>query len=149
MMVDLFIKGFGLGAASGSAIAVAVTYLATMHFKGFNSVKSFYEGKEAALDELHVERHVEQSQTGIVFKKYRIHVQERLVYKHFPISPFWEHTMVREQKLDERELNALMDAGNKLLGIADLKKLGLRVLTSRVFGGAPEAATQARKASKT
>jgi hypothetical protein len=135
---ECLLHGIVLGVIFGAAIAALITYFATVHFTESSSVRAFYEGKEAALGELRMERFVDTSEEGIIRKKHYLVIRERLVYKNIPISPFWEHQLLTNEKLDKEALDALThtlaNVADKLLGLADFRKMALEALKSTVGG---------------
>jgi len=131
-----FFEGVGLGLLVGVVSATAIAYVLASRFIELKSKVAFYEGKEAAFHEFHIERHPYTVQEGIFRKKYYLLIKERLMLKDIPLSPFWEHKILVAENLDSEAINAVTNAlanvADKLLGISDLRKIVLDVLATRV-----------------
>jgi hypothetical protein len=129
---EVFLGGLAVATLSGGAVGGSVTYLLARRLFSF---EFFYKGKESALNEMRLERIPSSAQKGVFRKKYYLVIQERLLFKSLPISPWWEHRLQVSEMLDKDEINAVAKAltsvADKLLEFADLKKMALKAIGER------------------
>jgi hypothetical protein len=133
-----FLAGLGLGALGGGAVSAAIAYWAMVSSTKLRALQAFYDGKQAVLSELRMERIVDHREEGIVRKKYYLVIQERLLNNGLPMSPFWEHKFLISDKLNRDDLlaltNTLATVADKILGLADLRTMASELLKGRAGG---------------
>ena len=133
-----FLAGFGLGALGGGTVSGAIAYWATVSSKKLSSLQAFYDGKQAVLSELRIERIVDHREEDIIRKKYYLVIQERLLNNGFPMSPFWEYKFLINEKLNRDDLlaltNALATVADKILGLSDLRAMALELVKGKAVG---------------
>jgi hypothetical protein len=131
-----FLSGLAAGVLTGGVIATLITYWLLMPSSRLRSLQAFYEGKQAALSEISMERIVNIRQKGIVRKTRCLVIQERLLNNKLPMSPFWEHEFLIVERLDGDDLAAITGAlatvADRILGLADLRTMVLELIKARV-----------------
>jgi hypothetical protein len=125
------LTGLGIGAIAGGSLV----YFALLPHIKLKSLEASIEGRKAALGEITMDRIPGIRQEGIVRKKYYLVIQERLLNNKLPISPFWEYKFLVSERLDPDDLtavtNTLATVADKILGLADIKKVVLDVIKAK------------------